>query len=304
MHPEPQERALALAYHGGAKPTAHYGASTLHPDSAAATSTNWRPKVVPPAQLKTPTQQRSFSGGPLKTEQRFTEPRFPPSRSPHGPIRDGPPKRGSLGETTDNTPALTAETLNKYLSEMSARGPEMLITKAERGSPLKLGATAKSQVLQPAMQSASEAPLKFWQENTRKLWALSLGFCNSYVGHDYVTDLPAFIQGKAPQVWDTIAKSLHPRDEKARDQAWQHIAGLLRDQVARTFLAQRLIVQHVLQHIFRPSGWIGFEMAIDEEFQKLQKQLDENKRRSRLVPAPNPAANTVPQSLSSPTSAP
>jgi hypothetical protein len=274
MHPEPQERALALAYHGGAKPTASsYGASnTLNQESAAATSTNWRPQSsAQPGHQKTPSLARSIST-PLKAENRFQEPRFAPARHAPGPGPDTTFRRDAAGPKAP----LTASNVATYLGDMTVSAPEGMQTKAEAGTPLKLGATPKSRALEADLKLAAKAPVQFWQDSLRKLWALSLGFCNRYISADHIADLPAFVQGKAPRVWDNIATSLFPRDPKARDQAWQTISELLRDTPSRTFLAPRLIIQHILRDIFRPSGWLGFDMAIDEEFQRIQKQLDEN----------------------------
>lgn len=302
MHPDSQERALALAYHGGAKAAAAsaFGASsTLNPESAAATSTNWRPQSSGhTGHQKTPSLARSIST-PLRAENRFQEPRFAPARHTQGP---GPDTNTLRRDAAGHKPALTASNLAAYLGGMSISGPEGMQTKADAGTPLKMGATQRSRALEGDLKNAAKSPLQYWEDQIRKLWALALGFCNAYVRPDHVADLPAFIQGKAPPVWNNIAMSLFPRDAKARDAGWLTIAELLRDKTARTVLTQRLIVQHILRDILRPSGWIGFDMGVDEEFQRIQKQLEEMASKSPLphLPPSHPSLTTPPPTVFKP----
>ncbi|KAK1830756.1 hypothetical protein QBC39DRAFT_103140 [Podospora conica] len=274
MHPEPSERAAALAYHAGVKPAppSFTSSKTLNPESAAATSTNWRHNVH--GHQKTPSRSTST---PIKADSRFQEPRLGASRHAHASSPETTPKpqfRLHRDPGPSRPAAPPASAVDEYFSDMTLNSPEGTVIKADP-SPLKTGRTNKSRALEADLKLAAKAPLQFWQEQIRKLWALSRGFCASHVTTDYDTDLPAFVQGKAPRVWDSIAASLYPRDPKARDQGWQAITELLRDPSTRSHLAQRLIIQQILRDIFRPSGWIGFEMDVDEELQRVQKQIDE-----------------------------
>ena len=170
--------------------------------------------------------------------------------------------------------AQPSQNTNQQTRTASVYRPDTVLSKSEWGSPRSRGAVRLPSAVEATLQDAAKDPLKFWSTEFGKLFAMSLGFCMTYVSkpHDK-DDLASFVQGAAPDIFDQMCAMLFP---SKRDGAWSHVAHLLREDESRPYLAQRIILHHVLSNIFVYEGWTGFEAAADEELREIDSKLKAN----------------------------
>ncbi|KAL2155552.1 hypothetical protein VTH82DRAFT_294 [Thermothelomyces myriococcoides] len=113
-----------------------------------------------------------------------------------------------------------------------------------------------------------------WTDEFQSLFALVYGFCSSYFhelptveGDDWKTYLRSEAKG---QLWNYMCKICRTSQEQ---QPGDHALRLLKDTDARPYLMQRLILQHILVYICSYEGWKDYSEDVDEEMEKLEKDL-------------------------------
>ena len=149
------------------------------------------------------------------------------------------------------------------------RSPRVL-TSAEYGSPNERKRDSSSALVRSAIDNDE---CKKWADEFQGLFALVDGFCTTYfhelppIGGDWKSHIQAEANGV---LWDYICRVCQPGHEQDRgDRALR----LLKDDVCRPYLMQRLIVQHIIVYIFTHEGWKDYSDDVDEEMAKLEANL-------------------------------
>ncbi|SPQ20552.1 3c1c125b-bded-4642-9d05-df9f32c32def [Thermothielavioides terrestris] len=112
-----------------------------------------------------------------------------------------------------------------------------------------------------------------WAEEFEGFFALVYGFCSSYFYDlpQMAPDWKAHIMSEADGgLWDYICGICQTNQDQTPG---DHALRLLQDPESRTYLLQRLLLQHIVLSIFTYEGWKDYSDDIDDEMERLEKDL-------------------------------
>lgn len=121
----------------------------------------------------------------------------------------------------------------------------------------------------------SDKDVHMWAGEFQTLFSLINGFCNTYFRElpCLNDDLRNRLQKEAKgALWDYVCKVCHTLPGSSQSNG-ERALRLLHDRVARPYLMERLILQHIVNSIFHYEGWNDYSDDVDAEMARIHRDL-------------------------------